>query len=110
MPLASDGGGQSMDLDERPAEQDEEVMRRLGFDVERRDVSEGLECIEVGKENCREWNWVWSVYSESMFPRMRDPNRVSLGGGVGPLCTNSSYRMWPLFWPSSKVPSQPSLV
>lgn len=48
VPLSSNGGGESMELEERPAEQDEEVMRRLGFDVERRDISEGMECIEVG--------------------------------------------------------------
>ncbi|CBJ33058.1 expressed unknown protein [Ectocarpus siliculosus] len=32
---------------ERPAEQDAEVARRLGFDVERRELSQWMECIEV---------------------------------------------------------------
>ncbi|CAN0511745.1 unnamed protein product, partial [Ectocarpus sp. 12 AP-2014] len=32
---------------ERPAEQDAEVARRLGFDIERRELSQWMECIEV---------------------------------------------------------------
>lgn len=34
---------------ERPAEQDEDVARRLGFEVERRELSQEMGCIEVRK-------------------------------------------------------------
>lgn len=47
MPSPSPGDTELTAPGERPAEQEEEVADRLGFDVERREISEGMECIEV---------------------------------------------------------------
>lgn len=48
-PAAFPQGFDALALEERPVEQDEEVARRLGFDVERRELSEDMECIEASR-------------------------------------------------------------
>ena len=47
IPPPTRGGAHMAALGERPAEEEEEIVGRLGFDVVRRDLSEGMECIEV---------------------------------------------------------------
>ncbi|CAM9571120.1 unnamed protein product [Pylaiella littoralis] len=47
VPPPTDVKASAATVGERPAAQEEEVARRLGFDVERRELSQGMECIEV---------------------------------------------------------------
>lgn len=46
-PPAAPDGVRRATIGERPPEEEEEIVRRFGFDVERRELSEGMECIEV---------------------------------------------------------------
>lgn len=49
-PPAAPDGVRRATIGERPPEEEEEIVRRLGFDVERRELSKGMECIEVCAE------------------------------------------------------------
>ncbi|CAM9754729.1 unnamed protein product [Scytosiphon promiscuus] len=47
VPPPTDGDLSAFEAGERPAQQEAEVARRLGFEVEKRELSQWLECIEV---------------------------------------------------------------
>ncbi|CAN0410278.1 unnamed protein product, partial [Hapterophycus canaliculatus] len=47
VPPPREGDLSALEAGECPPQQDTEVARRLGFDVERRELSQWMECVEV---------------------------------------------------------------